>query len=441
MECSVCYEKYNKQNHKEVQCFHCEKSSCSSCIQRYLVETTTDPKCLHCNIKWDRRFMINNLTKKFCNTDYRHYRRSMIYERNKCFLPTISSILGEKEKLKELDNQIVDFKKQLEILMEERGRQFMNIINLEENFIQGREVNIENKKNNINNRPCITENCLGFLGGDGICPICKYKTCLSCNIKIDDNKETHECKKEDKEQWEYLKKTTKPCPSCQVRIFKISGCDQMWCTNCHNAFSWSRGTIEKGTIHNPHYYDWVFNNEQIERTENINEGECNENILPDLYRLRSILLIKKFHPKEIGKVMDIHRHLIHLKEIEIPKLLGYIGRYYGGNYDHNEENSYRRRILPYLYKLIYNEKDSKKGLEKFDYRVHCDIEFSHILETYITEQTYLINIIYYKEDYTYNSFLKDVEKNQKFFLNGIYNFEEEYKRKYNRLSSLIEYLC
>lgn len=438
MECSVCYGKYNKQNHKEVQCFHCHQSTCSSCIQRFLLESSSDPKCLHCHIHWDRRFMIQHLTKRFCNIDYRHYRRSIIYERNKCYLPKISSILEKKDKLKELDSQIIDFKKQLDILKEERGRQYTSIIQSEENFIYNRNIIVDTKK--INNRPCSLDKCLGFLGEDGVCPICKNKTCLSCNINIKNNEIQHQCKEEDKEHWAYLKNTTKPCPSCKVRIFKISGCDQMWCTNCNTPFSWKNERIENGHIHNPHYPGWVFNNEQIQRTE-VHEEECNENRLPNLYNLRSSLVSRKFNPKELSMVLNIHRHLLHLQEMEVPKLLGYRRRYYGGNYDNNYENSYRRKLLPYLYKLIYNELDSKKKLEQFDYRLKCDIEFSYIIQTYITEQIYLLNLIYHKKDYSYPSFLKNIEKNKIFFLDGISNFEKEYKRKYNCISNLIYYLC
>jgi len=53
-----------------------------------------------------------------------------------------------------------------------------------------------------------------------------------------------------------LKRETKQCPKCNVSIYKIEGCAQIWCTQCHVAFDWRTGRIETGRIHNPHYFEF-----------------------------------------------------------------------------------------------------------------------------------------------------------------------------------------
>ena len=54
-----------------------------------------------------------------------------------------------------------------------------------------------------------------------------------------------------------LSRTTKPCPGCQKPIFKISGCNQMACTECKVIFDWVTLKIQiGGVVHNPHYFAW-----------------------------------------------------------------------------------------------------------------------------------------------------------------------------------------
>ncbi|CCU55530.1 hypothetical protein AHEV_209 [Adoxophyes honmai entomopoxvirus 'L'] len=51
----------------------------------------------------------------------------------------------------------------------------------------------------------------------------------------------------------------KQCPSCTIYIYKIEGCDIMWCTMCKVLFNWSTLKIVREK-HNPHYVDYLFNN-------------------------------------------------------------------------------------------------------------------------------------------------------------------------------------
>jgi hypothetical protein len=50
----------------------------------------------------------------------------------------------------------------------------------------------------------------------------------------------------------------------------------MWCTadNCKTAFSWNSGKIINGTIHNPHYYEWLRRNNNGEIPRNPGDIPC-----------------------------------------------------------------------------------------------------------------------------------------------------------------------
>jgi hypothetical protein len=81
--------------------------------------------------------------------------------------------------------------------------------------------------------------------------------CRHCHaIKSSTEADEHVCKEADIETVKFLKKDTKNCPGCGINIHKIDGCDQMWCVECKTAFSWRTGRIERGVIHNPHFYEY-----------------------------------------------------------------------------------------------------------------------------------------------------------------------------------------
>ena len=66
----------------------------------------------------------------------------------------------------------------------------------------------------------------------------------------------HTCDPEKIATYEMIKRECKACPGCGEPISKINGCDQMWCTKCHVAFSWDTGKIDYGNVHNPHFIEW-----------------------------------------------------------------------------------------------------------------------------------------------------------------------------------------
>jgi hypothetical protein len=104
---------------------------------------------------------------------------------------------------------------------------------------------------------CPAEDCEGFLSTQWKCGLCNGKFCKDCHeSKADD----HECNPDLAASVKAIKKEAKPCPKCASQISKIDGCDQMWCTQCHTAFSWNTGRIETHVVHNPHYFQWMREN-------------------------------------------------------------------------------------------------------------------------------------------------------------------------------------
>jgi len=118
------------------------------------------------------------------------------------------------------------------------------------------ETGGEEKKREFK-RKCGVEGCRGFLSSQWKCGLCATFTCPHCFEVLGKEKNCgHVCDPNNVESANMIKKETKPCPSCATPIFKIQGCDQMWCTQCHIAFSWKSGLRVNGVIHNPHFYQW-----------------------------------------------------------------------------------------------------------------------------------------------------------------------------------------
>lgn len=141
---------------------------------------------------------------------------------------------------------------------------------------------------------CNREKCPNFLTKLseqlGECKRCNTKQCLKCRVTVEDGK--HKCDSMLVKALELVANTTKSCPHCKEVIERVYGCDQMFCTMCNTAFDWNTNQIIKGNIHNPHYFEWLQNN-QVEQ-----DGEGDHPFF-NYHKLNAALLqfLRKHHRK------------------------------------------------------------------------------------------------------------------------------------------------
>ena len=268
-ECNICLEKYNKcikiddvsyRTGNKITCTKCDYSSCTHCTKKYILDSVNDARCMNCQHPWNREFLVNNFTKVFINKEYKNHREDMLFEREKSLIPATMEILDKENMIKELQREREIFRRK----MEEKLYDFdVKIWNLE---------NSSGKRKRTNNtfiKKCCVDDCKGFLSSQWKCGLCETYTCKDCHEVIgkrvcneDGTTELppHTCNEDAVKTAQLLAKECKNCPKCSVPIFKIDGCDQMWCIECKTAFSWRTGEIITGHFHNPHYYEWLRQN-------------------------------------------------------------------------------------------------------------------------------------------------------------------------------------
>jgi hypothetical protein len=225
---------------------------------------------------------------------------------------------------------------------------------------------------------CVKDGCRGFLSQAYKCELCSTYVCKECMIpKSEKNDDAHVCKKDDVDTVTLIRKETRPCPKCGIRISKIDGCDQMWCTaaDCGTAFSWINGKVISGVIHNPHYYEWIRRtNGEVPR----NPGEILCGGLPTYYNAISIplrtlgLTYKTLYKAQIDTITQIHtclsdleyvrvpqynvrRHVDMLKEVHVDFLLGNIDEdKWSQSIYLKENNCEKKQMIGQIVQTFYN---------------------------------------------------------------------------------------
>lgn len=431
-DCNVCCG--SKKSF--VTCLYCSEKACVSCYETYCLDQIND-KCMFCNKTWNLEFVQNNYRTSFLNGDYKEHKKKMILEREKALLPqTQLEIEADKKKREytlEIERLILKerfIKKELSQLKKdhsygvmktndyriskeqkefERDETLRKIYRVRQALL-GREINdddddyevksierIEKVERKVPTIPCSVNDCRGFLSSsdeekDYKCGICSVVHCKRCRcVKKDDE---HKCDKDTLETIKMLKNDTKPCPKCNVPIFKTEGCDQMWCVQCHTAFSWRTGKIENGHVHNPHYWQYLQTQgrdlDAVRRMQNPNgfrqrQGErCGE--------MRDLLTAVPSN-----KIGVICQRLQHIRFDQIPR--------------HTNEENYqdRNRDLRKKYLLNdINEVNFKKTLMMREKRANFNTEITQVLTMlYDASNDMLISV--YRDNYRHRKeFYKEI---------------------------------
>ena len=323
MTCQICCEKYNKSLNLKITCpiGECNFDACKTCVRQYLLSNVKDPNCMKCNAQWNQQFIIEKLNKSFWDNDYKIHRTKILTDIEISKIPETIQFAENYSKLEKFqeDKKVIDEKiKELNKQMNKYRLESIDLRHKINNIKNGEEV-CERKKFIM---PCQNNDCKGYLSTQYKCELCELYTCPDCFEVIGYNKtDLHICNENSIKSAEEIKKTTKPCPNCGQRIFKIIGCDQMWCTECKVGFNWLTGKIETKNIHNPHYYDYIKNNTNGNLNRNVGDVQCGG--LINYYNLNRHIIraLQRYQDKDdaliLKKLENIHRTINHITYNEI----------------------------------------------------------------------------------------------------------------------------
>jgi hypothetical protein len=420
--CSICCETINISNRKDIKCLYCNYVACRECVTQFLLVNINEPNCMNCKKVWNREFLCNNLTKSFINNDYRNHRQQLLLDKEKALLPATQIIveaINNKEKLqKSLDEYLIE--------VSIKKQEFYDEIKFNEAIING---STDNKQKKVFIKKCGVENCRGFLSEQWKCGICDTTTCNKClELLNQEQDQEHVCKEENIESAKLISKDSKPCPKCAALIFKIDGCNQMWCVVCHTAFSWITGQIETSRIHNPHYYEMLRNmsvNGEIPREP---ENICNDanTGMPDNYQIQRLLR---------SKINDLEYNTFSKQILSITRQIFHILYDHPNTFQEKYDKSKRELRIKYLMNNI-TEEEWKKELQRKEKKYEKTLNTYQVIKTLDIIGGDIVRSIPTKN---INTIYDDFEKLRHYVNDGLYKIGKQYSNNYKTINK--EWFC
>ena len=239
---------------------------------------------MNCHHTWSREFLDEHLSRSWREGELRHHREKILFDRERSLLPaTQPDVEIEVQKrayateVAALDVQESHLKTMLLNVQEKREKLLADAVEIPALYMQEAHLmamihDVQAKRTShlayIRHGPgvkevkekrlfiaaCPAESCRGFLSTAYKCGTCASQFCSGCREPKPKGEE-HVCDPALVATIAAIVKDSRPCPRCGTAISKVSGCDQMYCTQCDTPFSYERGTVVHGIIHNPHYFE------------------------------------------------------------------------------------------------------------------------------------------------------------------------------------------
>jgi len=345
MLCNICCDDYdiNPELNEFLTCSYCHHVSCYNCAEKYITIELKEPNCMACNKIWSREFVMEKFDTKWVKKIFLPHIGSLIMEQEKMLLPDtqkeaqlIIQIRKLQDDLKKIpNNQKLERKyknqpEELKTIIEDKKKLRSEITNLQLQTITyypdaahaQHAQQAQQTKKPVYILKCPEDDCRGFIEDKTFkCGICDIHVCDKCHLAVECKANiagpSHKCKKEDILSAQAILSETKPCPKCMSPIWKVSGCDQMFCTQCHTSFSWLTGKIENNIFHNPHFYEWLAEAGNNLNNQNLENVACGELPHPQIYMTKVRQLLARTAPSndDYFNLTEIYRLINHINHI------------------------------------------------------------------------------------------------------------------------------
>lgn len=262
IECPICIDTFTQRGC--VSCPFCQYSTCKKCAETYMFSTMDDAACMNpeCQRRWDREVLLRLFSSQFVNQRYKKHREDVLLDRERSMLTATLPYVELERQRRVAAKKATELTKQRQQLRCEIDRITHELFRCQRiiNQVEPSEGSGESSCRRAFLQRCTHGTCTGWLNSSYRCTVCERYTCPKCLAALGCTNKAevaHECREEDVASVAMIKTDSTPCPQCGVRVFRVSGCNAMWCTQCRCSFDYRTGKKVNGVIHNPHYFEFM----------------------------------------------------------------------------------------------------------------------------------------------------------------------------------------